>query len=204
MDYSIYASVIPPASFNSLVEAMVHFNIDTTARCSHFLAQIAHESNGFSATVENLNYSSEGLLKTFPKYFTPELALKYHRKPQEIASRVYANRMGNGDEASREGYLFRGRGFIQLTGKTNYLLFGTSIGEKLIMNPDVVSTTKYAALSAAWFWSKNKLNSIADKGTGDEVVLEITKKVNGGTHGYADRLRRFKSFLECASNTPLA
>jgi putative chitinase len=158
------------------------------------LAQCGHESGGFKATQENLNYSAKGLMGIFKKYFpTVQLAMAYERKPEMIASRVYGGRMGNGVEATREGYKFRGRGYIQLTGKENYTAFGKSIGEDILANPDVVAS-KYALLSAAWFFSKNGLHKLADGGSSDAVVTQITKRVNGGTIGLADRIKHFKEY----------
>jgi len=163
-------------------------------RLAHFLAQCGHESGGFRATQENLNYSAKGLNGIFKKYFPTEAAAaSYARNPQKIANKVYANRMDNGSEASGDGYKFRGRGYIQLTGRANYTLFGKAIGEDIATNPDVVSG-KYALLSAAWFWSKNGLNKLADGGATDAVVTSITKRVNGGTIGLADRIKHFKEY----------
>jgi putative chitinase len=170
------------------------FGVNTSLRLAHFLAQCGHESGGFRLTQENLNYSVKGLRGIFKKYFpTDELAAAYAKKPQKIANRVYGGRMGNGPEASGDGYAFRGRGYIQLTGRDNYTAFGKSIGVDIPANPDLVAS-QYALASAAWFWQKNKLNEIADTGAGDEVVTKITKRVNGGTIGLADRLKHFKEY----------
>jgi len=172
------------------------FAINTPLRLAHFLAQCGHESGGFRATQENLNYSAKGLNGIFRKYFPTEAAAAaYARQPQKIASKVYGNRMGNGNEASGEGYKFRGRGYIQLTGKENYTAFGKAIGEDILSNPDVVSS-KYALLSAAWFFSKNGLHKMADSGASDAVVTQITKRVNGGTIGLADRIKHFKEYYK--------
>ena len=130
----------------------------------------------------------------FKKYFPTEAkALQYERKPEKIANLVYGSRMGNGDEASGDGYKFRGRGYIQLTGKNNYAAFGKAINEDITANPDLVST-KYPLLSAAWFWSSNSLNALADKGADDASVTAITKRVNGGTIGLPDRIKHFKEY----------
>jgi len=170
------------------------FKIDTPLRLAHFLAQCAHESGGFKFTKENLNYSADGLLKTFPKYFKDiETANKYARKADSIANRVYGNRMGNDDEASGDGSKFKGRGYIQLTGKQNYSSFDKFVDENILEQPELVAT-KYPMLSAAWFWDSRKLNSISDAGSSDDVVIKVTKLVNGGTHGLADRLSKFKTF----------
>lgn len=170
------------------------FSITNHLRLSHFLSQCAHESANFSLVRENLNYSTDGLLKIFPKYFKDRAtAEKYARKPELIANRVYASRMGNGDEASGDGFKYRGRGFIQLTGKDNYKQFSDFIGEDCVANPDLVAT-KYPLTSAAFFFNKNGLWAICDKGSTDDVVTMVTKRVNGGTHGLADRLAKFKVY----------
>jgi len=151
------------------------------------LGQCAHESANFTALKENLNYSAEGLTKVWPKRFPSlDAAQPYHRNPEKIANKVYADRMGNGDEASGEGFKYRGRGLIQLTGKTNYQLASDSLGVDFIEEPDLVSTPKYAALTAGWFWDKNNLNELADA----QNWTGLTKKINGGTHGLEDRIAR--------------
>lgn len=185
---------IPANVIAMIPDTAAKFGINTPLRLAHFLAQCGHESGGFKATQENLNYSAKGLLGIFKKYFpTVALAQSYERKPEMIASRVYGGRMGNGAEATREGYKFRGRGYIQLTGKENYTAFGKSIGEDMTINPDKVSS-QYALLSAAWFFSKNGLHKIADEGSSDAVVTKITKRVNGGVIGLADRIKHFKEY----------
>jgi putative chitinase len=185
---------IPDAVIAMIPDTAAKFQINTPLRLAHFLAQCGHESGGFRATQENLNYSAKGLNGIFRKYFPTEAAAAaYARQPQKIASKVYANRMGNGSEASGEGYKFRGRGYIQLTGKENYTAFGKSIGEDMTVNPDVVAS-KYALLSAAWFFSKNGLHRMADEGASDLVVTKITKRVNGGTIGLPDRIKHFKEY----------
>ena len=185
---------IPDAVIAMIPDTAAKFQINTPLRLAHFLAQCGHESGGFRATQENLNYSAKGLMGIFKKYFPTEaIANQYARQPQKIASKVYANRMGNGSEASGEGYKFRGRGYIQLTGKENYTAFGKSIGEDMTVNPDVVAS-KYALLSAAWFFSKNGLHKMADEGASDLVVTKITKRVNGGTIGLPDRIKHFKEY----------
>ena len=171
-----------------------NYKVNTLLRLSHFLAQCGHESANFRAVKENLNYSAEGLNKTFKKYFpTLESAKDYARQPERIASKVYANRMGNGNEVSKDGFKYLGRGFIQLTGKANYLEFDKSVPEDIMANPELVAS-KYPLASAAWFWNKNGLNEIADKGATDAVVKSITKRVNGGTIGLADRIQHFNEF----------
>jgi putative chitinase len=190
---------IPDAVIAQIPDTASKFQINTPLRLAHFLAQCGHESGGFKVTSENLNYSAKGLMGIFKKYFpTQQLAEAYQRQPQKIANKVYANRMSNGSEASGDGFKFRGRGYIQLTGKDNYTQFGKAIGEDISSNPDVVSG-KYALLSAAWFWSKNGLNKLADGGSTDTVVTSITKRVNGGTIGLADRIKHFKEYYHLLS-----
>jgi putative chitinase len=185
---------IPDAVIAMIPDTAAKFQINTPLRLAHFLAQCGHESGGFKATQENLNYSAKGLAGIFKKYFPTEAAAApYARQPQKIASKVYGGRMGNGPESTGEGYKFRGRGYIQLTGKENYTAFGKSIGEDMTVNPDVVAS-KYALLSAAWFFSKNGLHKIADEGASDTVVTKITKRVNGGTIGLPDRIKHFKEY----------
>jgi putative chitinase len=185
---------VPDSVIAQIPGVMEKFGVNTPLRLAHFLAQCGHESGGFKLTQENLNYSAKGLMGIFKKYFPTEaLANQYARQPQKIANRVYASRMGNGAEASGEGFKFRGRGFIQLTGKQNYTAFDASVPESIVDNPDLVAT-KYPLASAAWFWSKNGLNTIADQGSSTEVVTKITKRVNGGTIGLADRIKHFKEY----------
>ena len=185
---------VPDNVIAMIPDTAAKFGINTPLRLAHFLAQCGHESGGFRATQENLNYSAKGLMGIFKKYFpTLALAQAYERKPEKIANRVYGGRMGNGPESSGEGYKFRGRGYIQLTGKENYTAFGKSIGEDMTVNQDKVSGP-YALLSAAWFFSKNGLHKIADEGSSDAVVTKITKRVNGGTIGLADRIKHFKEY----------
>lgn len=200
MNLSKLSTLLPKNVFEQIPLVMEKFAIKTPLRLAHFLAQCAHESGNFKATRENLNYSSAGLLKTFPKYFKDiETAKKYERKPEAIANRVYANRMGNGDESSGDGFKHRGRGYIQLTGKQNYSSFDKVVDEDILANPDLVAT-KYPMLSAAWFWDSRKLNAIADTGATDAVVTSITLKVNGGRHGLADRISKFKVFFASLNN----
>jgi putative chitinase len=170
------------------------FGINTPLRLAHFLAQCSHESGDFKAVRENLNYSAEGLRKIFGKYFpTDALAVQYARQPEKIANKVYASRMGNGNEASGDGYNYRGRGYIQLTGKENYASFDKVVDEDILAAPDLVAT-KYPLMSAAWFFNKNGLWSICDKGDSIDVVTMVTKRVNGGTIGLDDRIKKFKQY----------
>ena len=190
---------IPDAVIAMIPDTAAKFQINTPLRLAHFLAQCGHESGGFRLTQENLNYSAKGLMGIFKKYFPTEaIANAYQRNPQKIANKVYSSRMGNGDEASGDGYKFRGRGYIQLTGKDNYTAFGKSIGEDICANPDKVAS-QYALLSAAWFFSKNGLHKMADGGATDAVVTSITKRVNGGTIGLADRIKHFKEYYHLLS-----
>ena len=159
----------------------------TPVRAAHFFAQTAHETGGFKAFAENLNYSAQGLQGIFGKYFPGNLEESYARKPEKIANRVYASRMGNGDEASGDGWKFRGRGALQTTGKDNYSQFAKHLGKPEIMEtPDLVAT-EYAFESAIFFFDKNKLWDICDKGVTKDTILALTKRINGGTHGLADR-----------------
>jgi putative chitinase len=185
---------VPDTVIAQIPGVMEKFGVNTPLRLAHFLAQCGHESGGFRLTQENLNYSAKGLMGIFKKYFpTQALADAYARKPEKIANRVYGGRMGNGPEASGEGFKFRGRGYIQLTGKQNYTAFDLAVEDDILANPDLVST-KHALASAAWFWKKNGLNLIADTGSSTEVVTKITKRVNGGTIGLADRIKHFKEY----------
>jgi len=185
---------LPQAVLNELPMVMEKFGISNPTRLAHFLSQVAHESGNFKFVNENLNYGAKGLLSIFKKYFPTEaLAKAYERKPEKIANKVYASRMGNGDEASGEGYKFRGRGYIQLTGKDNYKAFSDFIGEDCVANPDLVAT-KYPLTSAAFFFHKNKLWDICDKGHSHDVVTAVTKRVNGGTIGLEDRIKHFEEY----------
>ena len=185
---------IPDAVIAQIPDTAAKFGLNTPLRLAHFLAQCGHESGGFKVVNENLNYSAKGLMGIFKKYFpTAQLAESYQRQPQKIANKVYASRMGNGPESSGEGFKFRGRGYIQLTGKENYTAFGKAINEDIPSNPDLVAT-KYPLLSAAWFFTKNGLHKIADQGASDQVVTSITKRVNGGTIGLPDRIKHFKEY----------
>ena len=167
--------------------AMQRFNINTPKRIAAFIGQCAHESASFATLTENLNYRMEALVAVWPRHFpTLDVAAQYHRKPEHIANRAYANRMGNGPEASGDGWKYRGRGLIQLTGKDNYQLASDALRADLVANPDAVTEPAMAALTAAWFWNKHGLNELADKGENET----ISKRINGGTHGMDDRLRR--------------
>ena len=184
---------VPDSVIAQIPDAAAKFGITTNLRLAHFLSQCGHESGGFKAVSENLNYSADGLVKIFGKYFNATTAAGYARNPEKIASKVYASRMGNGDEASKEGFKFRGRGFIQLTGKENYLKFGKFIGEDIAGNPDLVAT-KYPLASAAFFFNSNGLWAICDKGADTATVTAVTKRVNGGTIGLDDRIKHFNEY----------
>jgi putative chitinase len=168
------------------VAAMTYFKL-TSIRAAHFFAQTSHETGGYKLFTENLNYSATGLQGIFSKYFPGDLEESYARQPEKIANRVYASRMGNGDEASGDGWKYRGRGALQLTGKDNYAQFAKYLKKPEIMsNPDLVAT-QYAFESAMFFFDKNKLWKICDKGVNDATILALTKRINGGTHGLDDR-----------------
>lgn len=184
---------IPDAVIAQIPDTAAKFNITNTLRLAHFLAQCGHESGGFKAVSENLNYSADGLKKIFPKYFPGTLNESYARNPEKIANKVYSARMGNGDEASGDGFKFRGRGYIQLTGKSNYSAFDKMVSEDILANPDLVAT-KYPLASAAFFFNSNSLWSICDKGADDATVTAVTKRVNGGTIGLPDRIKHFKEY----------
>ena len=194
MKLEALSTKIPANVMEEIPLIIEKFGIDGPLRLSHFLSQCAHESGNFKFVRENLNYSADGLRKIFPKYFpTIEAANKYARQPEKIANKVYGGRMGNGDEASGDGFKFRGRGYIQLTGKDNYAAFDKFVDDDIMANPDLVAT-KYPLTSAAFFFHKNKLWDVCDKGHGDDIVLAVTKRVNGGTHGLADRQEKFDLF----------
>ena len=189
---------IPDSVIAQIPETAAKFNITTNLRLAHFLAQCGHESGNFKAVSENLNYSADGLKKIFPKYFPGNIAESYSRNPEKIASKVYGGRMGNGDETTKEGFKFRGRGYIQLTGKQNYTNFAKFIGEDTVSNPDLVAT-KYPLASAAFFFDSNKLWSICDKGADNATVTAVTKRVNGGIIGLADRIKHFNEYYKLLS-----
>lgn len=179
----------------TLKSAMTFYKM-TPFKAAHFFAQTSHETGGYKLFSENLNYSAQGLQKTFGKYFTKELATSYAKQPEKIANRVYSSRMGNGDEASGDGWKYRGRGALQLTGKDNYIAFSKYLNKpEIITNPDLVATD-YSFDSAMFFFDKNKLWSICDKGVDDATILALTKRINGGTNGLEDRKHLTKKFFE--------
>ena len=175
--------------------AMEYYKL-TPVRAAHFFAQTSHETGGFKAFSENLNYSAQGLQGIFGKYFPGTLEESYARQPEKIANRVYASRMGNGDEASGDGWKYRGRGALQLTGKSNYQAFAEYLKKPEILDtPDLVATT-YAFESAMFFFDRNKLWSICDQGINDAAILALTKRINGGTHGLDDRKAKTYKYYE--------
>ena len=185
----------PQEWHTSLLEVLPQYDITDIARTAAFMAQCAHESGGFTMLSENLNYSAQGLMGVFKKYFpTLELANAYARQPEKIANRVYGGRMGNGPESSGEGWKFRGRGLIQLTGKYNYRRCSEYLFEDwtLLEVPDCLTQPYYALHSACWFWSANKLNTLADQ----QDIRMMTKRINGGFIGLEDRVKHYNHALE--------
>jgi len=183
--------ILPGNVYDALLKG--NKNLTNNFRLAHFLSQVAHESGNFRVLYENLNYSAAGLLKVFPKYFNATTAAQFARKHQLIANRVYANRIGNGNEASGDGWNYRGRGYLQVTGRANYKAFSQYIGEDCEKNPDLIAT-KYSLDSALWFFDRNKLWTLCDKG--EENVPIVSRRVNGGTNGIQDRLNKFRSFMK--------
>lgn len=181
--------MLPSNVHDQILDVATKYFINTPKRLAHFLSQCHHESMGFKVTEENLNYSADGLLKTFPKYFNAATAKEYARDEMRIASRVYANRMGNGNEESYEGWFYRGRGYIQLTGKNNYTAFDATVPDNVVIYPELVSN-KYPMMSAGWFWNERKINETCDSGT----VRDVTLKVNGGLNGLDDRSKLFDRY----------
>jgi putative chitinase len=179
----------------ALNKILPDYGIDTPQRCAAFIAQCAHESGGFTFLKENLNYRAPTLRKVFPKYFpTDDIANQYANQPNKqelIANRVYASRMGNGDEASGDGFRYCGRGLIQLTGKNNYQAFADSLEMPVEDVPEFLATFEGAIQSACWFWESNNLNQWADKGD----ILTLTKRINGGTIGLDDRIKHYEHAL---------
>jgi putative chitinase len=178
--------------YDALCEILPVYEIHTPERVAAFVAQCAHESGGFKFLRENLNYRAESLMRTFPRHFKSlEEAKRYERKPEMIANKVYANRMGNGDETSGDGWRYLGRGLIQLTGKNNYTLFAAAIDTPLEEIPEYLGTFEGAIQSACWFWEQNQLNQWADK----KDIMTLTKRINGGTIGLEDRIKHYNHAL---------
>lgn len=190
---------IPTPIWNELSLVIDKFDINTPLRMAHFLGQASHECLDFTKMTENLNYSWQGLRKTFPKYFPNDgIARQFERNPEKIANRVYSNRMGNGSEETGDGYLYRGRGAFMLTGKNNYKAFDLYVPENIVQNPNLVSS-KYALSSAAWFWDTNKLNRLADMGIEDKHITAVRRVINGGSIGLADCIDRTEKFYNLLS-----
>lgn len=182
---------------NALNETCEEFAIDTPYRIAGFLSQTAHESAGFKFVSENLNYSTASLMRVWPSRFpTVEVAQRYAMNPEKIANRAYADRMGNGSEASGDGWKYRGRGLIQLTGKNNYVAYSLACDNEALQKPDIVAEPKYAAESAGWFWSVNRLNSVADT----QDIVRMTKIINGGTNGLDDRQMKYAKVMKYFNN----
>jgi len=190
---------IPPARFEDLAkyidflnEGMERFEINTPARTAAFVAQLAHESGNFMRVENNLNYSWQGLRKTWPARFkTDEFAQSYHRKPEKIANYVYGGRFGNGGEASGDGWRFRGRGLIQTTFRDNYTAYSQAISDpSVVSDPAQLAQPRHAVMSACWFWNANGLNPLADAGT-EDGFKETTRRINGGSIGEVDRLEKW-------------
>jgi putative chitinase len=178
--------------YNALCEILPVYEINTPERVAAFIAQCAHESGGFKFLKENLNYRAESLMRTFPRHFKSlDEAKRYERKPEMIANKVYADRMGNSNEASGDGFRYLGRGLIQLTGKNNYTLFAAAIDTPLEEIPEYLQTFEGAIQSACWFWEQNSLNQWADK----KDILTLTKRINGGTIGLEDRIKHYNHAL---------
>lgn len=189
---------IDPSLADAFNETFDRFGINTPVQQASWIGQCGHECGNFRIMEENLNYRAATLLKLFPRTpkrawgFTPEEAAAYEKQPQRIANRIYGNRMGNRDEASGDGFRFRGSGFLQLTGHSNFFHAGQALGEDFVMQPELVRTPKYAAMTAGWFWQTHKLNQFADS----RDFLMMTKKINGGTIGLDDRIKHINHALD--------
>lgn len=179
------AGISDQTVLDGINDTLSRYQINTPLRMRHFFAQVLHESNNLHTLKENLNYSAKGLMKTFKKYFPTEaLANQYARQPEKIANRVYGNRLGNGDEASGDGWKYRGRGALQVTGKSNYAKLSKDTKIDFVSHPEYLETPTYGTLSAGWYWNKNKINALADK----DNIRAITKSVNGGYNGLDSRV----------------
>ena len=189
---------IDPSLADAFNETFNRFGINTPVQQASWIGQCGHECGNFRIMEENLNYRAATLLKLFPRTpkrawgFTPEEAAAYEKQPQRIANRIYGNRMGNRDEASGDGFRFRGSGFLQLTGHSNFFHAGQALGEDFVMQPELVRKPKYAAMTAGWFWQTHKLNQYADS----RDFLMMTKKINGGTIGLDDRIKHINHALD--------
>ena len=178
------------ATLPAFIKTCFKYNITSPLRMAHFFSQLSHESENFKVLQENLKYSASGLLSVFGKYFNSTTANQYRNQPQKIANRVYANRLGNGNEASGDGWKYRGRGYIQLTGKENYNLYKNYSKLDVVKNPDLLLDPNVALDCAGWYWNSRNLNPLADK----DDVTSITKKINGGTNGIQDRIDKLKYY----------
>lgn len=199
LNYEGLKGLIPHTVYKQLLDCFTKYNIITVPRVAHFISQAAHESANFTKVEENLKYSAKRLVQVFPKYFNEETAQEYEYNPVKIASLVYANRMGNSDEDSHEGWEYRGRGYGQLTGKDNYKQFDIEVPDNILAQPDLVAT-KYPLMSFGWFWNKNKINNIADMGITNGVIAMVTKKVNGGHNGLSERINLFNKIYKVLKN----
>jgi putative chitinase len=197
MDLTKLQGILPDFIYNELQEVTSAYGIGTQNRMANFLGQCDHESAGFKVFIENLNYSGQALWSRFSSHFaSADEANSYARQPERIANRIYANRMGNGDEASGDGWKYRGKGCIQLTGKTNHMAFFTAIGLDPENTDPMILTKEYALISAAWFWGGKKLNAIADAGTDNATITKISKLVNGGTIGLNERIAKTQKYFD--------
>lgn len=177
---------------NAINETCEEFAIDSPYRIAGFVSNVAHESAGFKFVSENLNYSAASLMRVWSSRFpTLEIAQRYAMQPEKIANRAYADRMGNGDEASGDGWKFRGRGLIQLTGKNGYVAYSMACDNEALQNPDIVTESKYAAESAGWFWNVNRLNTLADA----QDIVGMCKRINGGLNGLDDRQLKYAKVM---------
>ncbi len=193
MDITPLKDILPNNVYAQLPDTNAEFGIDDELKLAHFLGQTAYESNHFNAVRENLKYSAAALLRVFPKYFDNDSSTEYAYQEDKIANRAYANRLGNGDEASGDGYNYRGRGYIQLTGKDNYQRFGNSIGQDTVTNPDLVATS-YPLLSAAYFFRSNNIFAVCEQGATVDTVTAVTKLINTAKIGLADRVKSFNKY----------
>ncbi|MCK5728350.1 MAG: glycoside hydrolase family 19 protein [Methylococcales bacterium] len=184
---------LPEHVFNQIPACLETFEINTPLRLAHFLSQCDYESANFSVTEENLNYSVIQLKRRFKKYFRNNLAKKYAHQPEKIGARIYAGRIGNGSEATKEGAMYRGRGYIQLRGKSNYSAFNPKVDEDILIHPALVAE-KYALFSAAWYWNSCELNTIADEGANKCVVKKVTHKMTGGFSEIIERVQIFNKY----------
>lgn len=202
MDTTVLQGIIPQKVLDELPEVIDRFEINTPVRLSHFLGQCHHESGGFRHVFENLNYSAEALLKTFPKRFKDLIDAQFYvGRPMHIADRIYANRNGNGSNTSGDGWRYRGRGYIQLTGKKNYAAFDKYVPENMLEDPDLVAT-KYPLLSAGWFWHASNINALVKDSISDYIIRSVTLRVNGGTHGLDNRKKITTQIHAALTGTP--